>query len=185
MLQGMQDRQHLQNLEEQAMRIRTAAMTLLCLLLMTATAALAQDLPQECKDAMEVRSPQGQVDMFTKCLNTRLMSTENKATTYKQRAVAYMHLGRHQFALDDANQAIRLKPDDADAYYLRGFAYRALGRYQEAVDDSNRAISMDSEFAAAYANRAFAYQGLGNTSRAKADAMKAKDLDPKVKVPMF
>lgn len=169
------------------MRKRAAAAMLCCLLLapLAANRALAQDMPQECKEAMEIRSPQGQVDMFTRCLDTGRLRADEKATVFKQRAVAYMHLGRHQFALDDVNQAMKIKPEDADVFYLRGFAYRALGQYQKALEDSNRALSLDPNFAAAYANRAFVYQALGNPGRAKSDARRAKDLDPKVKTPMY
>lgn len=167
------------------MRIRTTVLTLCSLLLasFSAAPALAQDLPQECRDALEIRSPQGQVDMLTSCLESGRLSGENKATTYKQRAVAYMHLGRHNFALEDINEAYKITPGDADVFYLRGFAYRALGQYQRAIDDSTRAINLDSSFAAAYANRAFAHHALGNINQAKADARKARDLDPNVKVP--
>ncbi|MBU1041884.1 MAG: tetratricopeptide repeat protein [Proteobacteria bacterium] len=169
------------------MRDRTLAMLLCCLLLtaFTAAPAPAQDRPQECQDAMRTRSPQGQVDLFTACLETGSMSGDPKAMTLKERAIAYMHLGRHQFAVDDLNEAIKIKPGDADNYYLRGFAYRALGQYQKAVEDSNRAVGMDPSFAAAYANRAFANKALGNTSQARSDARRAQALDPSVKVPSF
>ncbi len=169
------------------MRIRTVAKTLFCLLALFITAhqARAQELPQECKDAMDIRSPQGQVDTFTRCLDSGRLSGENKATTLKQRAVAYMHLGRHPFAIDDLNAAIKLKSDDADSYYLRGFSYRVLGQHQKAIEDSNRAVGMDPGFAAAYANRAFAHKALGNTGQARSDAQRAQALDPSVKVPWF
>lgn len=164
---------------------RTAALSLcsLVLLLIAAIPALVQGQPQVCKDAQESRSPQAQVDLFTECLDSAGVQGDERAQVYKQRAVAYMHLGRHQFALEDINKAMKLKSEDSDVYYLRGFAYRALGQYQKAVEDSTRAISMDPTFAAAYANRAFAYQALGDKSRAKSDAMRAKDLDPSVKIP--
>ncbi len=169
------------------MNTRTVATTLCCLLLLVNVAprAMAQDLPQECKDALETRSPQAQVDLFTRCLDTNRLSGVTKATTLKQRAVAYMHLGQHPRAIEDINQAITLKSDDSDNYYLRGFAYRALGQYQRAVEDSTRAIGLESNFAAAFANRAFAYKALGNINQAKSDARRARDLDPHVKVPSF
>jgi tetratricopeptide (TPR) repeat protein len=163
------------------------AATACCLLLLVSVAhrALAQDLPQECKDALQTRSPQAQVDLFTRCLDTNRLSGATKATTLKQRAVAYMHLGQHPRAIEDINQAIKLKSDDSDSYYLRGFAYRALGQYQRAVEDSTRAIGLESNFAAAFANRAFAYKALGNVTQARSDARRARDLDPSVKVPSF
>lgn len=165
------------------MRTCTAALTLCCLLLVAAAAALAQDLPDDCKEALEVRSPQAQINLFTSCLNTGRLNGDSKATTLKQRAIAYMHLGRHQFAVDDITQALQLKSDDADNYYLRGFAYRALGKHQLAIEDSNRALGLDPGYAPAYANRAFAHKALGNEGQARSDARRALALDPKVKVP--
>jgi len=169
------------------MHTRIAATAFRCLFLaaVIATQALAQDLPQECKDALQSRSPQAQVDLFTRCLDSNRLSGATKATTLKQRAIAYMHLGQHPRALEDINLAIKLKPDDADNYYLRGVAYRALGQDQRAVEDSTRAIGLESNFAAAFANRAFAYKALGNINQAKSDARRARDLDPNVKVPSF
>lgn len=169
------------------MRTRSTIQTFCSLLfvLAAATSASAQAMPQECREAMEIRSPQAQVDMFTRCMDTGRLNGNEKATAFKQRAIAYMHLGQHQRALDDVNQAIKLKPGDADGYYLRGFAYRALGQYQRAIEESNRAIGIEPEHAGAYATRAFANQALGNTRQAKADARRAKELDPKVKVPIL
>jgi tetratricopeptide (TPR) repeat protein len=173
------------------MRNRAIAMMFCCLLLAAFTApwavtrTLAQDLPQECQEAMHTRSPQGQVDLFTICLDTGRLNGDPKATTLKQRAIAYMHLGRHQFAVDDLNEAIKLKPGDADNFYLRGFAYRALGQFRKALEDSNRAVGMDPGFAAAYANRAFVNKALGNTGQARSDARRAQALDSSVKVPSF
>lgn len=161
---------------------------LLCcvlLLAVNATSAYAQDLPQECRQALEVRSPQGQIELFTRCLDSGRVNGESKATTLKQRAVAYMHLGQHKRAIDDINQAVKLKPDDADNYYLRGFSYRALNENQRAVEDCNRAINLDRNFAAAYATRAFAHKSLGNFSQARSDAQRALLLDSSVKVPSF
>lgn len=161
---------------------------LLCsalLLAVNAAPVSAQDLPQECRQAQEVRSPQGQIELFTLCLDTGRLNGESKATTLKQRAVAYMHLGQHKRAIDDINQAVKLKPDDADNYYLRGFSYRALNENQRAVEDCSRAINLDRNFAAAYATRAFANKSLGNLSQARSDAQRALLLDSSVKVPSF
>ena len=168
------------------MRVQTIALNLI--LLVTAlfvTQVRAEDLPQDCIEAREVRSPQAQVDLFTSCLATGRLRGNDKSTTLKQRAIAYMHLGQHPRALEDINQAIKIRPDDADNFYLRGFSYRALNQNQKALEDCNRAINIDPNFAAAYATRAFANKSLGNVDQAKADARRALELDPKVKVPNF
>lgn len=147
--------------------------------------ASAQDLPAECREAQDVRSPRGQIDLLTKCLDTGRVSGRDKATTLKQRAVAFMHLGQHRRAIDDVNEAMRLSSGDPDVYYLRGLAYRGLGEHRQSIDDSSRAISLEPDFAAAYANRAFSHKALGNTGQARNDARRASELDPRVKVPSF
>ena len=96
-----------------------------------------------------------------------------------------MHLGQHQRAVDDINEAVRIRPGDADNYYLRGVALRALGKYDQALEDTNRAIGIEPDNAGAYANRAFIYKAQGNVNQAKADARRARELDPGVKVPSF
>jgi len=144
-----------------------------------------QELPGDCQAAMSIRSPQGQVDMFTRCLESGQVSGSAKATTLKQRAIAYMHLGQHQRAVDDIDEAVRIRPGDADNYYLRGVALRALGKLDRALEDTNRAIGIEPDNAGAYANRAYIYKSLGNASQAKADAQRARELDSSVRVPAF
>ena len=169
------------------MRIRSIPISFCCCLLMSllSARAQAQALPEDCEEALVTRSPQAQVTLFTSCLETGRLNGGVKATTLKQRAVAYMHLGQHQRAVDDINEAVKLKPGDADNYYLRGVAYRALGQLDRALEDSNRSISLEPNSAAAYANRAFVHKALGNVSQAKSDARRALDQDPRVRVPTF
>lgn len=169
------------------MRTRTSALTLpgLLLVVLCHAEALAQAQPPECTEAMAQRSPQAQVELFTRCLDTGRLGGGTKATTYKQRAVAYMHLGQHQRAIDDINAAMRLNSGDADNYYLRAVAYRGLNQHQQAIEDCGRAIGLDPRFAAAYATRAYSHKALGNTGQGRADARRAQELDPSVRVPTF
>lgn len=57
------------------------------------------------------------------------------------RALIWQDLGRHQSAVEDYTQAIRLAPQYA-AYNNRGIAYRNLGRIVEAERDSAMAKSL-------------------------------------------
>lgn len=169
------------------MRMKTAAYALCFSLCLTVggVAAFAQGLPQECQEAWDTRSPQAQVELFSRCLENRGLRPEDRFSTLKQRAIAYMHLGRHQRAVDDINRAEKIRPGDSDLFYLRGFAYRALGQHERAIEDSSKAINLEPNYAPAYSNRAFSYKAMGNISRAKADARRAQEIDPSVKVPTF
>ena len=51
-------------------------------------------------------------------------------------------LGRFSAAIDDLDQAIRLKPDSAAAFLERGFAYGKMGEYQRAIHDLSRALDL-------------------------------------------
>lgn len=167
------------------LRSREIVIVLALLAMFGASGALAQNLPEQCQEAQDVRSPGGQIELLTRCLDTGRVSGKDKATTLKQRAIAYMRLGQHKRAIDDVNEAMRLNAGDPDNYYLRGLAYRGLGDHRQSIDDSTRAISLEQDFAAAFANRAFSHKALGNVGQAKNDARRALDIDPKVKVPTF
>src|SRR5438132_11105526 len=63
----------------------------------------------------------------------------------------------HQLAtLDTLTEAIRARPDDAQAYLYRGELLYALGRRQEAESDWKAAISAKPSLALAHRNLAVA-----------------------------
>ena len=70
------------------------------------------------------------------------------------------------FAFD---QAIRLKPDYAEAYNNRGVTKAALGRYDDALADHDETIRLKPDYAEAYNNRGAAKAGLGRYDDALAD----------------
>ena len=51
-------------------------------------------------------------------------------------------MGRHEEGLKDRTEAIRLKPDLAEAWLARGSAYYLLGRYEEAFSDLDQAAKL-------------------------------------------
>jgi tetratricopeptide (TPR) repeat protein len=77
----------------------------------------------------------------------------------------------YQGALDDYNQSITLKPDDADAYYNRGnLKYQKLNDVKGALADYNQSIALKSDYALAYNNRGFLkYEKLNDVEGALAD----------------
>jgi tetratricopeptide (TPR) repeat protein len=87
------------------------------------------------------------------------------AEAYIARGNAYKDLGQYQRAIEDYNEAIRLKPDDV-AFNNRGIAYTKLGQYQRAIEDYNEAIRLTPNLAAAHYNRGNAYYSLGQNQRA-------------------
>ena len=72
-------------------------------------------------------------------------------------------------AIDAYDEAIRLKPDLAEAYNNRGYVKDDLGRYEAALADYDEAIRLKSGYAEAYNNRGVTKRNLGRYEAALAD----------------
>ena len=83
-----------------------------------------------------------------------------------------------QKAIEYLNEAIKLKPDLAEAYNNRGNAYGDLGQHQQAITDYNEAIRLKPDYANAYSNRGIAYDNLGEYQRAIEDLNESIRLKP-------
>jgi len=66
---------------------------------------------------------------------------------------ARLELKRHEAALASCDQAIALKPDDAEAYKNRGNALLALKQHDAAIQSYDRAILLRPDYADAHFNR--------------------------------
>ena len=76
---------------------------------------------------------------------------------------------RHEEAIADCTEAIRLDPDVPQPYLERGDAHAGLGRHDEAIEDFNRAIRLDPDDAAPYFGRSEAKAELGRYEEAIED----------------
>jgi tetratricopeptide (TPR) repeat protein len=110
--------------------------------------------------------------------------------TYYNLAIEHTEMDRHDQAVENYSEVIRLQPEHAWAYIDRGNSYYALDQYAMAVADYSMAIrfsplnprinaqkaltytlwNMEAE---AYARRAYAYTMLHNDSAAQQDVEKA------------
>ena len=87
-------------------------------------------------------------------------------------------LQRHEEAIADCSEAIRLDPRNPALYLERAEARNAVGRFEEAVADYDRAIHLDPHHAAAYLGRCRAKSELGQHEEAVEDYDRAVRLDP-------
>jgi tetratricopeptide (TPR) repeat protein len=74
------------------------------------------------------------------------------------------------------DEAIRLKPDYADAYNNRGIARRAGGDLAGALKDYDEAIRLKPDYALAYNNRGIARRAGGDLAGAETDFAEAHRL---------
>ena len=88
------------------------------------------------------------------------------------------NLGRHEEAISDANEAIRLKPNYAEAYLLGGLSNNNAGRHEEAISDLNEAIRLKPNSAQAYSLRGLSNNNVGRREEAISDLNEAIRLKP-------
>ena len=102
----------------------------------------------------------------------------DQSTVYFYRGNACYFKGDYERAIADFDQAIELKPDDADAYFNRGVVYYYKGDYDHAIAEYDQAIKLKPDYPAAYNNRGLAYADKGDYERAIADFDRAIELKP-------
>ena len=87
-------------------------------------------------------------------------------------------LKRHEAAISDANEAIRLNPNYVEAYLLRGLSNENLGRHEAAISDLNEAIRLNPNYVQAYFFRGLSKNNSGRREAALSDLNEAIRLDP-------
>jgi tetratricopeptide (TPR) repeat protein len=118
--------------------------------------------------------------------NSAVASTpENQAITEFDKGLEFSARRDWEKAIARYTEAIRLKPDDADAYYLRGNAYEKSGESDQAIKDWGKAIScyrkairLNPDDAHSYHFRGNAYYSLAEFDKAIRDYTAAIRLMP-------
>lgn len=87
-------------------------------------------------------------------------------------------LQRHEEAIADCSEAIRLDPRNPALYLERAEARSAVARCDEAIADYGRAIRLDPDHAGAYLGRRRAKSELGRHEEAVEDDDRAVGIDP-------
>ena len=100
------------------------------------------------------------------------------AAAFFARGTIKSSLGRHEAAISDANEAIRLKPNYVEAYFFRGLSNNNLGRHEAAISDLNEAIRLNPNSAEAYFLRGLSNNNSGRREAAISDLNEAIRLNP-------
>jgi tetratricopeptide (TPR) repeat protein len=106
----------------------------------------------------------------------KLFTPSLSANDYFNRAYSKAEKGDKQGAIPDYNEAIRIKPDYADAYNNRGNAKSDLGDKQGAIADYNEAIRIKPDYANPYYSRGLIKQEIGDKQEALADFVESSRL---------
>jgi len=146
-----------------------------------ATPALARDDADICQThtSAGLYTWSQQVDACTRVINGWTLSTEDRATTYFNRARAYYDGGQYSAAIGDYSEAIRIDPGKASHWYSRGAVHSEVDDYQAALNDYNEAIRLNPSYVNAYLNRGAAYAlGFNDLEKAVEDFSAAIRIDP-------
>src|ERR1700739_1500897 len=76
-------------------------------------------------------------------------SPSNRAVVFYDSGDVYQIKGDYDRAIEEYDQAIRLRPDYANAFAHRGSAYSYKGDYDRAIEDQDEAIRLKPDFAEA------------------------------------
>lgn len=103
---------------------------------------------------------------------------EYNITVYNKSGLAKLSLQKYHEAISDFNEALKLKPEYAEAYNNKGLAYLEMQEHEEAIINFTKAIEFRLEFFEAYNNRGNAYFRLQLYEYALADYQRALELNP-------
>ena len=95
----------------------------------------------------------------------------DRETTFEAKQAEYENAIKH------FTEAIRLKPDLANAYFNRGVTYAFRGEFDDAIKDFDTVIQIQPDHAGAYYNRGNTYVDKGELDKAIKDFDKAIELD--------
>jgi lipoprotein NlpI len=134
-----------------------------------------------CADADDHGNHNAAIALCSRVLQADELSDEDKAIALTNRGNAHDGNGDHDRAIQDYDQALRLRPDHASAYYNRGLAYWRKGDSDRAIQDFGQAIQLKPEpllATLAYNSRGYVLMGNGDYDRAIQDFDQTIRLQP-------
>jgi Ca-activated chloride channel family protein len=112
-------------------------------------------------------------------------ANQENAETYNQRGLALMSAENFDEAIKAFKEAVRLKPDFAEAFYHLGDSYMEMGDAKQAVDAYKESINQKPDFVEAYDHLGIAYEARRDNKRAVESFAEAIRLDPKAKTSYY
>ena len=140
-------------------------------------AKVARDAGQAAKDQDWNKA----IDGFRKASEMDRKYIANLAIAYQQRAFAYANDQRFQDALNDLNEAIKIKPGDARAYEQRAAIEMRINDYDKALADYAEAGKANPGEIKYRNYRAYIYETRGDLQNAMVETDAALKINSKNK----
>jgi tetratricopeptide (TPR) repeat protein len=140
-------------------------------------AKIARDAGQAAKDQDWSKA----IDGFRKASEMDRKYVASLAIAYQQRAYSYANDQRFQDALNDLNEALKIKPGDARAYEQRAAIEIKINDYDRAVADYGEAIKANPGEIKYHLYRGYIYELRGDLQNAMADTEAALKINSKSK----
>jgi tetratricopeptide (TPR) repeat protein len=138
--------------------------------------------PPQLADALE-REYHGMVEQLNQVEERRQEPVEEPGSAALARLVSSsgskLTVKDYYGAVEDADKALALDPNNARALYFRAAAHNLIGEYGEAARDATRGLAMRPNDAPLHDARAWAYNRMGRFVDAVADAHFALESNPR------
>jgi serine/threonine-protein kinase len=121
---------------------------------------------------------EGDFQEAVECFSRAIKLRPEVSAAYRYRAYAWLELGERLRALNDLDQAIRLKPDELQLYADRAAELFAQKAFDQAVADCDLVLNQDPGRADVSALRGRCHAGRGDTESALRDFAQAIAGDP-------
>ena len=123
----------------------------------------------------------GDYEAALEAINESLAEEANFSLGYATKSGILYVMGDFTGALEAADKAIEIDPDNADyvnAYINKGTALILLGRYEESLEASDKAIELDPTVIEGYINKGNALEYLGRYDEELEVCNAALEIDP-------
>ena len=89
----------------------------------------------------------------------RLIDAKDLLNQAKSKGIKGADFDQLEKRLNDANKALSIRPDNANAYYNIGIALQDQGKLEEAIEAYKKALAIKPDYAEAYYNIGIAFKG--------------------------
>ena len=143
--------------------------------------AEAAKIAREASQAAKDQDWDKAIERFRKAAEMDRKFSSSLALAYQQRAFSYANDQRFQEALNDLNEAIKVKPGDARAYEQRAAIEMRVNDYDKALADYAEASKANPEEIKYRNYQAYIYETRGDLKNAMTENDAALKINPKDK----